>query len=164
MKKLWIYILLLGGRMLFAQTDSIPDTVQVSLDHLNLDDVVVIDEWEQQHPSPKAPGQHQLEAQLKQLKGINLISRGSFAKEAVYRGQQDARLQVRLNGMRIYSACTDRMDPATSYVVANNLQSAEATSACESHCSNSGLAGNLDLKIKQATFQKDKKCMQICKH
>lgn len=157
MKIWWIVpLLLLEVVTLQAQTHLKPDTLQVDLKHLKLDDVVIIDALDKEHKPSKSPGHHQLEAQLKQLKGINLISRGTYAQEAIFRGQQDARLQVRLNGMRIYSACTDRMDPATSYVAANNLQFAEVSSACESSCSSSGLAGNLDLKLKQATFNKEK--------
>lgn len=157
MKTLWIIpCLLLHVITLSGQSQTEPDTLHIDLKHLELADVIVIDELEKDHQASRSPGHHHLEAQLKQLKGINLISRGSYAQEAVFRGQQDARLQVRLNGMRIYSACTDRMDPATSYVAANNLQSAEVSSACESSCSNSGLAGNLDLNLKQATFNKEK--------
>lgn len=153
----WILPLFLFGAItLCAQNKAEPDTQVIDLKHLSLDDVVVIDELEKAHHQSKSPGQHHLEAQLKQLKGINLISRGSYAQEAIFRGQQETRLQVRLNGMRIYSACTDRMDPATSYVAANNLQSAEVSSACESSCDNNGLAGNLNLTLKQATFNKSK--------
>ncbi len=54
--------------------------------------------------------------------------------------------------MRVYNACTDRMDPSTSYIVANNLSTAEMASSCESQCSNNGLAGSLNLKTKEPTF------------
>ncbi len=154
MQKILTGLLLLaafGGR---SQTS---DTVEVRLDHLELQDVVIIDTWKDEHAIKPSTDDHQLELQLKGLKGINLISRGTFAQEVMYRGQADGRIQVKLNGMRIYSACTDRMDPSTSYVVANNLKSAEVSSACESHCSNAGLAGNLNLEIKVPTFDKEQK-------
>ena len=156
MKNILLSLLLVGSQVASAQMASSPDTVSVKLDHLQLADAVVLDDWMHGHHHQNSATEHQLEMQLKQLKGINLISRGSFAQEVVYRGQQDSRIQVKLNGMRIYSACTDRMDPATSYIVANNLQSAEVSSSCESHCSNSGLAGNVNLKLKKASFNQDK--------
>ena len=110
------------------------DTQTIDLKHLSLDEVLVLDNWENKHALKKTAENHQLELQLKQLKGVNLISRGSFAQELIYRGQADGRIQVKLNGMRVYHACTDRMDPSTSYIVANNLSSAELASSCESQC------------------------------
>ena len=132
------------------------DTQTIDLKHLSLDEVLVLDNWENKHALKKTAENHQLELQLKQLKGVNLISRGSFAQELIYRGQADGRIQVKLNGMRVYHACTDRMDPSTSYIVANNLSSAELASSCESQCSSNGLAGSINLKTKEASFQKSK--------
>lgn len=146
----------MSSQVSYAQDALSPDTVHINFDHVNLDDVVVLDKWEKSDATHKSPTDHQLELQLKQLKGINLISRGTFAQEVIFRGQADGRIQVKLNGMRIYSACTDRMDPSTSYVVANNLKTAEVASGCESHCSNSGLAGNVNLEMKGPGFD-DKK-------
>lgn len=151
MKKLALGVLFAMGYLCFAQPASPQDTIQITLDHVELDGVVVLDQW-QEKGVEKSPLDHQLELQLKQLKGVNLISRGTFAQEVVYRGQADGRIQVKLNGMRVYSACTDRMDPSTSYIVANNLSTAEIASACESHCANSGLAGSLNLETKKPTF------------
>lgn len=133
-----------------------PDTVHIDLKHIELTDVVVLDQWKNEHALKNSTNDHQLELQLKQLKGVNLISRGSFAQEVIYRGQADGRIQVKLNGMRIYNACTDRMDPSTSYIVANNLSKADVTSACETHCANNGLAGSVNLETKQPTFSKTK--------
>lgn len=144
------------GYLCLAQSEQPSDTVFIKLDHINLPDIVVIDQLDKEAVLEQSATDHQLELQLKQLKGVNLISRGGFAQEVLFRGQADGRIQVRLNGMRIYSACTDRMDPSTSYVVANNLHTAEMASACESHCSNNGLAGSLNLQTKKPTFDKAK--------
>lgn len=155
MKKLATGIFIAMGYLGLAQTAPPPDTVQITLDHVDLEGVLVLDQW-QEKGVEKSPLDHQLELQLKQLKGVNLISRGTFAQEVVFRGQADGRIQVKLNGMRVYSACTDRMDPSTSYIVANNLSTAEVASACESHCANSGLAGSLNLETKKPTFSSTK--------
>lgn len=148
MKRICTGLLVLVSYLSYGQADSIT----VDLTHLSLEDVLVVDTWENQHALKRTTDNHQLELQLKQLKGVNIISRGSFAQEVVYRGQSDGRIQIKLNGMRVYNACTDRMDPSTSYVVANNLSTAEVASSCESQCSNSGLAGSLNLKTKEPTF------------
>ncbi|WP_417588492.1 TonB-dependent receptor [Owenweeksia hongkongensis] len=155
MKSVFLSLLLATGYAVWGQNRS-QDTTHINFDHIELSDVVVIDNWENEHALKNSVDNHQLELQLKQLKGVNLISRGSFAQEVVYRGQADGRIQVKLNGMRVYSACTDRMDPSTSYIVANNLSTAEVTSACESHCANNGLAGSLNLETKEPTFSQTK--------
>src|SRR5690606_20966016 len=116
MKRIFAGLFVLIGYISYGQ----PDTVMVDLNHISLNDVVVVDTWENEHALKQTVDNHQLELQLKQLKGVNLISRGTFAQEVVYRGQSDGRIQVKLNGMRVYNACTDRMDPSTSYIVANN--------------------------------------------
>lgn len=148
MKRICTGLLVLISYLSFGQND----TTEIDLTHLALEDVLIVDSWEKKHALKPTVDNHQLELQLKQLKGVNLISRGSFAQEVVYRGQSDGRIQVKLNGMRIYNACTDRMDPSTSYVVANNLSTAEVASSCENQCSNNGLAGSLNLKTKEPTF------------
>ncbi len=150
MKKFIVSLLLLATVRTLAQSHQ-HDTI--AFDPFHLSEVVVIDASvpDEAMTAPKSVD-HRLELKLKQLKGVSLISRGSFAQEVIYRGQGDARLQVKLNGMRIYSACTDKMDPSTSYVVANNLQAAEMQSGCATSCGNSGLAGSLNLEMKQADF------------
>lgn len=154
MKKLITGVLCLCGWTLFCQAQ---ETDSIEFDAMHLEEIVVVDQWLHNHKPGHQPGSHQLELQLKQLQGVNLISRGSFAQQVMYRGQTDGRMQVKLNGMRIYSACTDKMDPSTSYVVSNNLRTAEMQSGCESHCSNNGLAGSLDLQLKTPSLGQEQK-------
>lgn len=146
MKAVFLSLFFLITAGLFAQQD----TTFVDLRHNDLDEVLIIDSWEIKDALKSKVDFQPLEVQLKQIQGVNLVSRGSFAQELVYRGQRDGRIQVRVNGMRIYNACTDRMDPSTSYLVSNNLQNAELGSSCESSCTANGLAGNFNLKTKEA--------------
>ena len=150
MKAVFTILLYFWATGLFAQED----TTFVDLRHNNLDEVLIIDTWESKDALKTKVEFQPLEVQLKQIQGVSLVSRGSFAQELVFRGQRDGRIQVRVNGMRIYNACTDRMDPSTSYVVSNNLQSAELSSSCESACAANGLAGNFNLKTKEACLSK----------
>lgn len=135
-----------------AQDIAKPDTLKVHLDHLHLEDVLILDQW-QRGAAPADPHASSTELRLKELPGVNLISRGAYGKEVSYRGQSEGRVQVRINGMRIYNACTDRMDPVTSYVAENNLQSAELDDGCGTKCSANGLTGNLNLETRKGDFQ-----------
>ncbi len=139
---------LVAGTLMGQQYEA--DTVEI--DMMILEDAVVIDNWTNEHSIQSSINENTLELQLKKLDGISLISRGTFGQEISYRGQTDGRVQVKLGGMRIYSACTDRMDPSTSYIVANNLKTAELASACKTSCENNGIAGSVNLEMKGPTF------------
>ena len=52
---------------------------------------------------------------------LNLVCRGAYAQEVIYRGLSGAQVATLVDGMRIYGACTDKMDPVTSYVDRSNL-------------------------------------------
>lgn len=63
----------------------------------------------------------QAEEQMAQSPEIALIQRGGYAPELSFRGLTAFQTQVTLDGMRVFGACTDRMDPVTSYVESPNL-------------------------------------------
>ncbi|GAB5556568.1 MAG: hypothetical protein SchgKO_07810 [Schleiferiaceae bacterium] len=69
----------------------------------------------------KDPFVESTEDALKAMSGITLVNRGNYAKDPVYNGISGDRLQITLDGMRVFGACTDRMDPVTSYVERGNL-------------------------------------------
>jgi iron complex outermembrane recepter protein len=93
-----------------------------------------------------------VENQLRLIEGIDLIQRGAFALEPMIRGLSDQRVSVSVDGMRIYSACTDKMDPPTAYIETGNLSHIEINKASNSATeSGSGFAG-LHLKTQQARF------------
>lgn len=58
---------------------------------------------------------------LERLNGFSTIRRGAYGQDPVIRGLGNGQINVTLDGMRMISACTDRMDPVTSYVDAVNL-------------------------------------------
>lgn len=60
---------------------------------------------------------------LSSVDGISTVQRGAFAWEPSVRGQTDQRLTLTIDGMPVFKACVDKMDPITSYVELNNLSS-----------------------------------------
>ncbi len=95
-------------------------------------------------------GQARTERLLEGIPGINLISRGNFGQEPVMRGMSDGQINVTINGLRIYGACTDRMDPATSYIEPNNMKSLQVCSGpCFSNCG-AAIGGGLNFDLRQA--------------
>lgn len=58
---------------------------------------------------------------LDNIDGISTNKRGAFGWEPVIRGQSDQRMNLTIDGMEVFKACVDKMDPITSYVETNNL-------------------------------------------
>lgn len=89
---------------------------------------------------------------LEESQEINMIKRGSYAWEAYLNGMSSERSVVTIDGMRIYAACTDKMDPTTSYVEISNLKKANINNAAN-HCQTSAnIAGSLDLVQQKSNF------------
>src|SRR5690625_4173376 len=58
---------------------------------------------------------------LEKSSAVNMIKRGAYAWEPMLQGMSSERSVLTIDGMRIYGACTDKMDPITSYVEITNL-------------------------------------------
>lgn len=86
---------------------------------------------------------------------VNLIRRGAYAWEPLINNMATERTLVTIDGMRIFGACTDKMDPITSYVEISNLSQADLCSGQQGSCFGATIGGSLDLK-RNASFFKEK--------
>ena len=59
---------------------------------------------------------------LEESSKINMIKRGNYAWEPTINNMISDRISVTIDGMQIFGACTDKMDPITSYVDVSNLE------------------------------------------
>lgn len=64
---------------------------------------------------------HNMDEFLEQIDGVSTTKRGAFGWEPVVRGQSDQRMNLVIDGMQVFKACVDKMDPITSYVETSNL-------------------------------------------
>lgn len=87
---------------------------------------------------------------------ISLVKRGGYFNEIFIRGNSSDRLNITIDGMHIFGACTDKMDPATSYIEPDNLQSINI-SCHESESAVSQTGGSVDFRTKQLNFNQDLK-------
>lgn len=87
-----------------------------------------------------------LDEYLQQSGRIDMIKRGSYAWEPMINNMATERTIVTIDGMRIFGACTDKMDPVTSYVEISNLSEATISSGQEGSCHGPTIGGSLDLK------------------
>ena len=62
-----------------------------------------------------------LDQMLSGIDGVAMIQRGAFAWEPSIRGVDDQRIGLTIDGMQVFKACVDKMDPVTAYVASDNL-------------------------------------------
>ena len=89
--------------------------------------------------------------------GISLVRRGNYASEIVLRGLSSDRLNITIDGMKIFSACTDKMDPVNSYVAATNMKSVQCEKGGESSCFGSNTGGQVNFQLKDPVLNDEKK-------
>lgn len=117
-----------------------------------LDEVVVVSRGQSGKRSAK--GQvATIDEHLRELSHVELVRRGAYAWEPVVNNMQTERLSATIDGMKIFYACTDKMDPVTSYVESGNLQSITLNSGLNGNPQATGnIGGALDLKLRKAGF------------
>ena len=126
------------------------DTLTTSPQHL--DEVVVVSRG--QGGKRSAKGQvASIDEHLRELSHVELVRRGSYAWEPMVNNMQTERLSTTIDGMKIFYACTDKMDPVSSYVESGNLQSISLSSGLNGNPQATGnIGGALDLRLRKAGF------------
>lgn len=139
-----------------GQSNTLEDSSAV-LKTLELSEVVVCDQSHSNENTQsanfyKANKLATTEDVLARMMGVSLIKRGAYGLEPVLRAYSAGQINVTINGMRIYGACTDKMDPATIYIEPNNLQTIHATHGASGSKTGASIGGALDMEMKQAAF------------
>lgn len=93
-----------------------------------------------------------IENYLKQAKSIDMIQRGNYAWEPTLNSMATERISLTIDGMHIFNACTDKMDPITSYVETYNLQQASIQSGQQGNHYGPTLGGSIDLQTRRPYF------------
>lgn len=125
-----------------------------SLSLIDLNEVIVI--------SPKTRLDHQkqrkplsgLDQFLESSRQLQMVKRGAYAWEPGMNGMTSERLTVTIDGMQIFGACTDKMDPITSYVDVSNLSEVEIGSGQQGAAFGNSLGGAVNLALKKDNFGK----------
>lgn len=118
---------------------------QDSLLSFHLNEVIVIGKKATLHQK-QAKSLTTVEDYLQQSSKVNMIKRGSYAWEPLINNMATERTVITIDGMRIFGACTDKMDPITSYVEVSNLSQANVTSGQQGSCHGATIGGAIDLK------------------
>jgi len=65
------------------------------------------------------------EALTRNVPGISLVRRSGIANDIILRGQKKDNINILIDNAKIYGACPNRMDPPTSHVRTNTIDSIE---------------------------------------
>lgn len=118
---------------------------------IHLDKIIVFGKPELQHIDHAKP-LCTLDEFLDQSLSVNMIKRGAYAWDPNLNGMSSERLSVTIDGMQIFGACTDKMDPITSYVDVSNLSSAHISHGQSGNEYGNTIGGGIDLKLNKRHF------------
>lgn len=117
----------------------------------NLEEVIVIGKKSQLYQKQIKP-LATIDEYLQQSTKVDMIRRGSYAWEPMINNMTTERTLVTIDGMRIFGACTDKMDPITSYVEVSNLSEATIKSGQQGSCHGATIGGSIDLQRNRSGF------------
>ncbi|WP_461597542.1 TonB-dependent receptor plug domain-containing protein [Winogradskyella sp.] len=89
---------------------------------------------------------------LEKSNNVTMIKRGNYAWEPTINNMVSDRLVVTIDGMQIFGACTDKMDPITSYVDVSNLEKVTVGSGQEGTENGHCVGGGIDLQLPTSKF------------
>ena len=117
----------------------------------SLNEVIVISK-KAQLSQKQAKALATIDEYLQQSGKIEMIKRGVYAWEPIINSMATERTLITIDGMRIFGACTDKMDPITSYVEVSNLSEATIKSGQQGTCHGATIGGAIDLKRNRSNF------------
>jgi iron complex outermembrane receptor protein len=87
------------------------------------------------------------------LDGMALIKRGAYAQEPQLNGFSGGQLNVTIDGMRLFGACTDKMDPVTSYIEPTNLKNIVINQGTNGSVTGCNIGGSIDMCLAEPLTQ-----------
>ena len=115
------------------------------------DTVITLEQIEVKAAKPLQPDvvSPSVENRLTDNPSVTLIRRGPSAPEPVVRGSSWNDALVTLDGARVQCACTDHMDPLTSYMGGNTLAGIVVNAGSSALASGTPTLGNVNLRLLQ---------------
>jgi len=89
---------------------------------------------------------------MQKSEGVSLQRRANFALEPSIRGMSAGQIGVVVDGMKIFSACIDRMDPVTAYVEVENLKRMEVSKGSFDMTQAASVGGTINMITQKADF------------
>ena len=141
-----LFLSISGG--MSAQND---EAVLDSLMPIKLEEVAIISKPLINYTKQNKP-LSSIDEYLDKSLNVSLVRRGSYAWEPMLNNMSSERLLVTIDGMHIFGACTDKMDPITSYVDVSNLSDVKVSSGQEGAAYGATIGGSIDLMKKKHEY------------
>lgn len=143
------------GSSAHAQTQT--DTV---FRHLVLKEIQIQGYTQSKHPGSafyQSSSLSSTEDILSRIEGVSLIRRGPIGMEPSLRAFSAGQINVVIDGMKFFGACTDKMDPVTIYTEPVNLKSIDIKYSGDGLSMGSTVGGTLNLKLAEPTLNQSQK-------
>ncbi len=96
---------------------------------------------------------------LHHLPGVSMVRRGSFANEPMLRGLTSERYVLSIDGMRVFGACTDKMDPGSAYIEPISLDGIDVSFGGQGNMLGSTTGGSVNFNLKKPIFNAERPWM-----
>jgi len=91
------------------------------------------------------------ETLTKHIPSISIVRRSGIANDIILRGQKKDNINILIDSSKIYGACPNRMDPPTSHILSNNVESIEVIEGPYDVENFGTLSGLVKVKTKEPT-------------
>ncbi len=91
------------------------------------------------------------EALTKNIPSVSLVRRSGIANDIILRGAKKDNINILVDDSKIYGACPNRMDPTTSHILTNNIDSIEIVEGPFDVENFGTLSGLVKVKTKEPT-------------
>jgi len=135
----------------YGQQDSLYNPIPDSVRQINLSDIIVVGKPLVNHLKQPKP-LSSLDEYLEHSSLVGMVKRGNYAWEPMVNNMASERLAVTIDGMHIFGACTDKMDPITSYVDVSNLSEINVYSGQNGSANGPTIGGAVDLNRSRADY------------
>ncbi len=135
-----IALSLILSPMLFAQTIELKEAeVKAEVNSVKINDI----------SGEELKSADLAESLSQTVPSISLVRRSGIANDIILRGQKKDNINILADGTKTYGACPNRMDPATSHILTNNIESIEVKEGPYDVENFGTLSGLVDIKTKK---------------
>lgn len=142
-KSLFFLTLVVTSGVVFSQDDTLTSAQ-------NYKEIVIQGQKKKNKDKTALQLQASTDKLLSTTPGITLIKRGNFALEPTIRGLNAGQINTTIDGMQMFGACTDRMDPISSYIEPTNLEKIQLSTNLDEGQTGSAIGGGINFALMKA--------------
>jgi len=121
------------------------------------DEIIVYGESDNSDPFHKNMAQwlNSTDDVMEKAEGVSMLRRANFALEPSIHGMSNSQVGIVIDGMKIFSACVDLMDPVSAYVEVENLKKLEVSKGAFDLTNSQGSGGTINFITHKPDFDRN---------